>query len=357
MKKISKFIQFINIEKKQYRNINKFNYGISILKVLLAFSVISTHCFNKNSTKNKIVLFLTKNRRIHVPSFIIISFYFLSNNFVSFNLNYLLRRIKRILMPYIFWPIIIWIISIIFNLKKKDEKFPDSYQELKLQLLWGSLFIPQFWFQWDLMAITFVFYIIIQIFRKHSLFILQLLLIMAYISQYSSHYSNYFTKFPLYNKYTIGRILELIPFAISGFIFGFYKFFNIIKKNKVKTVILSIVIYNSIEGYNILTYIYGFGYSGIKLNIQSMCLIDIFSLFPSESINNYYLIKVITLLTKYTAGIFYLHISIYNFFKFYINDIKNGSFFGIILNYCICYTVCQIGMIFFSKTLIKYLFC
>ena len=116
----------------------------------------------------------------------------------------------------------------------------------------GSLFIGQFWFQWGLIAIISLFYIIIFVFRKQSLFILRLISILYYILEYSGCvYRNYFLKYPEYEKYTIGKLFESIPYEVTGFTFGYYKALDLLAKNNIKTFIISIIIYNKITEYNI----------------------------------------------------------------------------------------------------------
>ena len=61
--------------KKSQRQ-KQYYLGLSILKVFLAFDVIRSHNFKITSTNNKIILLFMRNRRIHVPSFFIMSFYF-----------------------------------------------------------------------------------------------------------------------------------------------------------------------------------------------------------------------------------------------------------------------------------------
>jgi len=346
------------ITKNSFNAKRNFNYGLAILKTLLAFSVVIAHNFKKKTTKNEIILKITEDRKLHVPSFFIMSFYFTCNDLLSLNVKLLFKRMIRLLLPYISWPIIIFTINNIVNLKYKKKLFPDTFQLLKLQLLWGSSYMAQFWFQWNLIVITFLFYIIKAIFQKNVLSILQFLLILSYISQYSGYYyKNYFRKFPSYNKYTISRLFEMIPFGVTGINLGLYKVIKYLQEVKVKTFIFSVVIYNVVKEYNIFTDIKGVSYYGINLNIESICLIFIFSLFPLNNITNNFLKKLLVLLTNYTAGIFYLHVSVRNYLKYFINDIKNGTFFGLIINYFICYCICQFGMFFFSKTQFQYLFC
>jgi len=87
---------------------NKYNFGLGLLKCILAFSVIRSHCFNYKSTKNKIILFLFNKRRVHVPSFFIMSFYFLYKDLILLEFNLFVIRLERLIIPYIGWPIIVF---------------------------------------------------------------------------------------------------------------------------------------------------------------------------------------------------------------------------------------------------------
>ena len=346
------------IKKNIKEKIKKYNYGLAFLKSILAFTVLISHNFNNNSTKNKIILFITKNRKTHVPSFFILSFYFSCNNLLSLNIKNFLKRIIRLLLPYIIWPVIVLKINYLFNLIHKKKLLSDDYQSLKIQLLWGRRYMNQFWFQWNLIATTILFYSIILIIRKHCLFIFLLLLIFSYISQYSGYYyNNCYMKYAPHKRYTIARMYEVIPFAVTGFIIGFYKVMKIIQNIQIKTFIISIIVYNAVKDYKIFSDIRGVSFYGIHLNIQSICLIFIFSLFPLNNIKNNYLKRFINIILNYSAGIYYLHVSIHNYLKFDFNVFKDGTFLCIIINYIICCCICHIGMLFFSQSPLKYLFC
>ena len=325
--------------------------------ILLAFLVVKHHYFKSNSTKNKIVLYLTKERFLHVPSFFIMSFYFTSANFLSLNRKIVLNRLEKLLIPYIGWAFIILIINYIFN-KVYNKRLPDTLFDLKLQLIWGCRYIPQLWFQNALIVMTLVFFLIIFILRKHFLFIFQILLISSYISQYSRYiYKNIFLKYPQYNNKTISYFFVSIPYAITGFTLGFYKIIEYFHKHKMKTLIISVIIYNSINKYQIFRNIQFLAYQGINLNIQCICIISIFSLFSSDNIKNKFLIKLINIITNYTAGVFYLYIPIKRYFVYHFDSIKYGTIYGCIIIYLICYVICFFGMLIFRKNKIKYLFC
>lgn len=351
-----RIIQNQDNNKKEISNKKVFNYGFALLKTILSFFVIISHNFKKNTTNNTIILTIANNSIPHVPSFFLMSFYLMTNNLLKMSFHLLLKRLERLLIPYIIWPIIIWIINNSL-LNKYNEKALYSYNLLKLQFLYGYGYIPQFWFLWNLVLITILFYIIIFFFRKNYLFIFNLILIVSYQLQYSNYcYNNIFLKLPNYNRYSISRLFGMLPLASTGLIFGSYGAINFIQNNSKKSLILLIIIYNLINKYHVFANQRNGNYYGIDLNIKAICIISIFSLFPSEKIHNQYLKKFLTTITNYSGGIYYLHLSIKYFFNPYFKDIKNGTFFGIIINYNICYLICFFGMLLFRKTTLKYLF-
>jgi len=319
-------------KKDEPKKLKVFNYGFAILKSLLAFLVVSVHNFKSESTNNKIVLFITKNRRYHVPSFFILSFYFMHNNLLTLKPKIILNRLMRLLIPYGGWPIIIWIINHYWN-KKYNSNFAVSFEELKLQLLWGHNFLAIYWFLWNLIAITILFTIIIFIFRKHSIFILQIVLILCYISQYSGYYYyKIMKKFTYRPAITIGSFFEGTPFAVTGFILAHYKIIDTLQNNKIKTLILSMIIYNFFDDYNIFIKTEGAFYPGFKRTILANCIIFIFSLFPSDKITNKYTAKFLQTMTNYTGPVYYLHIPIRDYLSYYNNEIKNLTFRGVFID-------------------------
>lgn len=149
----SKNVSYIQLNKK-------YNYGIGLLKVYLALTVIISHCCKRDTIKNKyIFVVFAKSRRIHVPSFFIISFYFMYKNSVNKNYRKLFIRLERLIIPYVGWPIIIYILNNgVFQRITKNNKL-YSIEDLKNQLLWGNIFIIQFWFQWDLILDFKIYYL------------------------------------------------------------------------------------------------------------------------------------------------------------------------------------------------------
>ena len=328
-------------------------YGLSILKTFLSFDVINNHCFNRKSTSNKFILYLLNSNKLHVPSFIIISFYFTHNSLISFDLNKIYRRAERLFIPYLGWPFILFIMSNFVNIFSK--KIPlISYKNLLYQIILGNApNIPlHFWFLFDMIVTTSIFSFIIISMKNHYVFILLMLMIFSYYLQYS--------KINLYFFYSnrqpsLGKENEFIPLAVTGFILSEFNVFDKIQRNKLKSFFVSSLIYKMIQYYDIFSNFKGVQYSGIKINVCSICIIFIFSLYPIELKKRYQ--KVFKILTNFTGGIYYIHRIIQKYLKYTLNDIRKGTFFGIVLIYLFSYIICYLGTLIFGKTKAKYLFC
>ena len=44
-------------------------------------------------------------------------------------------------------------------------------------------------------------------------------------------------------------------------------------------------------------------------------------------------LKILILLTNNSSGVYYLHLTIHNYFRFFIDAMKKSTFFGVIINY------------------------
>ena len=134
--------------------------------------------------------------------------------------------------------------------------------------------------------------------------------------------------------------------------------FGIIRKlqnNKVKTFVLSLLIFIFIDKYEIFYNLNGVAYPGIKINIHSIFLIFIFAMFHIDNISNK-LINLIKILTSYTGGIYYMHWPLYIFLKNFISPIQKGTLSGCFIIYILGYIISFTGAKIFGKTRLKYLF-
>ena len=165
----------------------KYNFGLGFLKMILALDVICSHFYDKKHAKKIFINYFAYKNKVHVPSFVIMSFYFVQKTLISLNFKLFGQRIIRLMIPYLGWPLIIFPLNnlILAKILKLNKTY--SFQDLKMQLLWGNTYMIQYWFQEVLIFTTILFFILIFIFRKYHLFILQLLGIAAYVSEYSQY--------------------------------------------------------------------------------------------------------------------------------------------------------------------------
>ena len=175
--------------------------------------------------------------------------------------------------------------------------------------------------------------------------------------QYSGINKKFFECLSGAKSQTLGRLNEMASFATSGFTLASLGIIKSIQQIKIKTLIFCVLIFVSLEKYPIFSKLSGgIAYPGIALNIRSICLVFIFSLFPSEKLTKTKISNIIIYITNYTAGQYYLHVSVINYFKIIFKPIKDGTLFGCFIIYIICYLICFIGIKFVGKTKLKYLF-
>ena len=262
-----------------------------------------------------------------------------------------IKRFERILIPYFLWPTIIYFfnkyLKIIFNVKRNI-----TFTDLKKQFRIGNGFMFPLYFQWSLTFLNIFHILIIWLFRKHCIFILIILSIISFNCQYNGVNVLYFIKY----KMPLGRTIEFIPCSVIGFIISYLGILNFFKQYKLKTIIVFIYICYLLIYYDIFIEIKGFGVCGFKMFIFSICIFIIFALFPSEKMKNKIILKIIKQLTNYTAGVYYMHFTVYYYTRYYIKSINQKTIKGCMIIYLICYCFSLIGNFIFGRTLLRHLF-
>ena len=149
-----------------------------------------------------------------------------------------------------------------------------------------------------------------------------------------------------------------MPLAVVGLILGSK---NLIYKIKINTSIFYFLMIFSIYilfKYDIFVYKPGLRYPNILLNIFASILLFIaFCSIPFEKIEKGNLFKIISKVTKYTGGIYYLHPRIRRILqKIFIYFYKRRTYSNSILIYITCYETCFFGEKIFINSKLKYLF-
>lgn len=341
---------YISLHSQKIKNIN---YGIEILRVLLSFTVILNHFY----IKKKKYIFLLLN---HIPTFFLMSFYFGFTTLSTLNTLKIKNRLERLLIPYFFWSIFFGLINNITLFKQNKILLYNNLFIIIRRLLFGLInghsLIYAYWFQINLIFITFLYIFIIFFFNEHYLLILKLLVLISYIFQYSKLNIKLFENVNIHVTKTYGRILEVFPNTVIGFNLFKLNLIQKFKKSKLYYFFFSFSFLYIINKYNIFKQTEGFYYSGIRLNINALLYFIIFSLLPFESIKSKRVFKILNYLTSYTGGIYFLHIPIQSLLKNYIVLIKKSTFIGCCIIYLFCYLICFFGIKLLKETKFRYLF-
>lgn len=339
------------LRKKNQKHLSR-NQGIEILRTILIFWIVIRHTYMPYRRIWYIIIW-------HVPTLLVISFYFFYKTLSSRNIAKLKQRFERLLIPYIIWPIIIFLFNNIligFSHDGRDKK-KYTITQFKLQILIGSGFYPIFWFQFDMIFFSLFYCIISFLFKNNFLVIFELLSMFCYYFQYDGIIYDYFNKeFRIIDISEMSSIIEIIPLSITGLVLYSWNFISIIKDKKKEFILLSIILIYLTTKFEIFNRPKGGRYSGIELNIPAIGLFGIFYIIPLGKIKNKKIITFISVITNYTGGIYYIHMKINYYLRNKILFINNHNLSSSILIYIISYFLCFIGMKIFGKTKLKNLF-
>ena len=312
-------------ENKKTNNTAKRIIGIEILRMFLCFRIVVLHYYTSN---NKFLLKL-KEHQFQVPCFFLISFYFLYKIILRKDYQKLKLRLERLLVPYIIYPIFVWIINNLIFLITKFNRFNRllTLNELKLNLIVGKgIFgIGILWFHFNLIILTLLFFIFSVLLEKYFLLLFQFIGLFALLIQYSEINFKYFNQYNINISMSVGNLIETLTMAIFAFSIADANIILFLSKKGIINSLFSCFFLFLIYYYNIFSPLYGFSSSGIKQIIVSFCLFNIFYIIKFDLFNSKTIVLV-QQMTKYTQGIYCLHFLIQYYLKLLFD--KNGTFIG-----------------------------
>ena len=346
--------KFDNDESFKKEKIIRKNLGIQILRMVLCFWIIMFHCYKSN---NKLS-YLLHRYILHVPTFIVISFFFSFKSIYGKDFKKIISRFERLVIPYLAFPIIILVINNFCFICFKTSIFGRIFtiKDLILQYIFGRQFIAVYWFQFYLIWSTLLFTIISFFFKKKFFIMINLIGLISYALQYSNLNYMFFVNYSSLVRYSIGVFVEVLPLSVVGFIISSIDFFQIVKHCRGKTMLYSFIGLFFIFRYNIFIRIKNNNFAGFENNICSLFIFIIFYLLPLENINSEVLNICICQITNYTQGIYSLHLIVFLFLESNIK-LKNIRNFGrCIFIYLISYLISFLGTKLFKKSKLIYIF-
>ena len=158
--------------------------------------------------------------------------FFTYNIYNDKNTFKLKKRLERLLIPYLLWPLIIFVIVNIFS------KTKISLYHLRNQLICRYQFLIALWHLLSIILLSILFFFISILFPKLFLFIIQLLSIFSYIFQYSGFY-HLLDIYKKNFKMPILHTISIIPLSALGLIFASLKIVDILEKKRKVTLFFS----------------------------------------------------------------------------------------------------------------------
>lgn len=282
----------------------EYDYGISILRIFFSFLVVCYHYHGIVGATYK-YYFL---REMTVPFFLTISFYYCFNTLQSGNISKYVSRIKRLLGPYLTWPIVIFFCERIFFIITGRGRV--RYRDLVMQLLTGNVekIDPPLWYLWEVLVFTLVFITICHFFgNKGTCIILTIISLICYYLQYTNVNALIVDGLGYEIEGSVGRFVEVMPCASLGFILKAYNIPEKVKKYKWLQVVFGV---STIGTWLFAEYIpkpdTTFAYSGVRYLIMSFFLV-VFTLCLSFSWVSEKVLESIRKLSRYTMGVYCIH--------------------------------------------------
>lgn len=290
-----------------------YNMGIALLRVWMCFEVVLCHF--RIWPNNEGIFY--RYQVIAVPVFMLSSFVFVDINKLI-QKNGMRKRMYRLLVPHLVWTCVYYVVCKMIDIKNGSQLIQGK-TDFVWQLLFGHSYNATLWFQVNLIVLTILFWIIFKVLKQGMALIVTMVLgYFALYLQYAevlrsvlskivwpeSIMGGYFSE--NYVIWTVGRLVEMVPYAVIGIIAGKIKIIDTKKTYRIYILIGSYLLLNLFNKCNFFKPIDGFGYQGMQGIFVGSLLLILFSNLPFEKIP---LIakKVIFEISKYTMGIYFMH--------------------------------------------------
>lgn len=283
------------------------NLSIELLRAFMIFETVLVHIW-VDQQREQMPIFLWPfeyflNKAVLV--LMMISFYFLEPKLHGSGWS-LWKRLRRVLVPYLFWGLIYWLYFIGSAVFQKQIGIDTGIKYLIKQFLNGGEVYPPYWFLLLLMILTVFYHVLFKLVKKeHAIYGVIFFSVVCVFLQYSGLNKQIWSALPMSDQYTFGRIAEVFPASAIGFCASHYRFSLRLKNRIVATLCFGFLILDILYGFFEVPDGYGFGGVGSLISATAVC---IFTLnISTESMGKRW--KTILLYcTKYTFGIYSLHV-------------------------------------------------
>lgn len=283
------------------RNIYKYknhNCWISILRIYMCFMVILLHFAPKED------YLICYPSMFAVPCFVFLSFFLASNDFYELNWEALRKKVVRLVTPILFWNVVY---HLIYNVGR-DVLTRKTYNITELKKFFINILLNngdgnspyQLWFLTVEVVLVVTIAFAFLIFRNKNV-VLLLLFILSFIYEYTGINYYLFGTAVAEVSSSLGRIIECLPFAVSGILFSRYKD---MRKDLLLFIWFAMLALSLFININV-PQPKGFNYSGLYIALMSNVICMIVLSLPDLFVGKIRLL--INFVGSCTMGIFCLH--------------------------------------------------
>jgi len=286
---------------------HKQNPWVSLLRIIMCFAVIQIHYVPEGNTVAQRIV--GELGQIAVPCFMFISFYFMGDDIKQLKHDRIRKRILRLYIPIFVWNIIYFgCKNIIFIIFKKTEEIISIKDLIKGILFTHYQGLPaQLWFLFVQIIILIIVCIILSYAEniKYKNAVLIVMAITAIIMEYAGINYDLFESSAYPVKYTLGRVIECIPYAAFGI---FYNWNMRDKKNSIKVCVLLTCLFLTVMSRLCTSQPAGFGYGGLYIFFASASVCVLTLIIPDVIAGR--LRAVINYIGSCTMGVYCVHMLI-----------------------------------------------
>ncbi|MCQ2520403.1 MAG: acyltransferase [Lachnospiraceae bacterium] len=340
-------------KEKYYKSYANYNVGISMLKMIMCFSVIVAHLWKVNTTNSGVLGWIYYLREYAVPVFMILAFYFSEKFLSDLSGEKLLNRIIRLVVPLWSWAVIYWVVYKLLQ-ETLYPGFNLQIQDLLWQMTTGnSVYLNgAMWFQVDLILLTLLFALIIFVAQKFKNHVFVLLTVGCLYIQYTG-ITLFMYKWKAELSGTCGRFFEMLPMAVAGYMLANYGLLNKAKKNWITTIIVCLAGLKLVRYYDVISKLnfegldpgkQAFDYAGLNRVTVALLMIFLCFVLPLDKLPRA-LKVIIEWLTKYTLGIYCSHMLVARLLDYFLTHksgvgLETDTIGECIATYIICYFIC-----------------
>ena len=343
-----------------------YNYSIAFMRAFFSFCVICAHFYIAARPEFYPSALLIRMSGIAAPIFFMISLFLTSKKYTDKDSIKIGKRLWRLYLPQVVWAVIYYLgykvvfYGFGFAGIHVDHLFRYGWEDLLWQIGFGSdrALCPQFWYQFDLIVITILCYLVYRLAGKHGITVMTVIGVLAIIMQYSGLNYFLFCRFEYELWYPLGRFAEVMPFAVIALHLGSSGVLN--RNGKLKLILIAICI-AVMAAVTFTSFIPdpkdGFSYGGINKLLYGVCAFVVLYLMPFDKLPDVGK-KVLKFLAKYSFGVFCIHMGIgycTDFILCPLNKWKNGTLIECILVYLVSLLLSWLISLFpgkFSKQIV-----